>query len=284
MGQFFDSIPPNLVAWIQNQHLFWVASAPLDANGHVNVSPKGTYDCFHVVGPNKVWYEDLTGSGNETISHMRENGRMTIMFNAFEGPPRIVRLFGKGTIHEYGTPEYDELIPEGKRKPGSRAAIVLDIHKVGSSCGYTVPYYEFKGDRSALLEYLDKCEKSDQAFEATGTEVSTNKAPGVSDDRGERAEKGLRAYWLQNNVLSMDGLPGITTAPYAKPTPRSTWKLEGKPEMGKYDNVTSDTSTEVHKRTIIGDHETKLVAAFSLGVLVTMLSIKLSTRLSSLIV
>lgn len=210
----------------------------------------------------------------------------------------------EGTIHEYGTAEYEELIPESRRKPGSRAAIVLDIHKVGSvsaissrrppctshsdltkrqSCGYTVPYYEFKGDRTVLLEYLDKLEKSDQAFEATGTEVSTNRDSSVSD-REERAEKGLRAYWLKNNVKSMDGLPGVTSAPYAKPTPQSTWKLTGKPETGKYDNEAASTTSVVRGKAMVGSQDAKLVAAFSLGVLVTMLSIRLSNRLSSLIV
>lgn len=113
MGKFFDEIPEFLVSWIQKQQVFYVASAPLDANGHVNVSTKGCDGAFHIVNARKVWYEDLTGSGMpsiavayrlilstvlgvETISHLRENGRITILFNAFEGPPRIVRLFGKG--------------------------------------------------------------------------------------------------------------------------------------------------------------------------------------------
>ncbi len=259
--------------------------------------------------------------GIETISHMRENGRMTIMFNAFIGPPRIVRLFGKGasssilkinalefnidqstegTIHEYGTPEYEALIPMSKRKPGSRAAIVLDIHKVGSvrsdwrslflslltcniqSCGYTVPYYDFKGDRTVLLEHMDKLENNDQAFEATGaSDDSAMKDAGTSE--AERAEKGLRAYWLKKNVKSIDGLPGITSAPYAKPTPQSTWKLGGESEIGKYDDESAGIVPVFHGKASVGNQDAKLVAAFSFGVLITMLSIKLSTRVSSLI-
>jgi hypothetical protein len=113
MIQYFKSIPQNHIAWINTQQIFWIATAPLAPDGHVNVSPKGVSGTFHVMNPNKVWYEDLTGSGTlfriyictmsswvregvETISHLRENGRITVMFNAFEGPPRILRLWGKG--------------------------------------------------------------------------------------------------------------------------------------------------------------------------------------------
>ena len=98
MGKFYESIPPELVPWMLKQEMFWVATAPLSPEAHVNVSPKGVRDSFHYVSPTRVWYQDLTGSGVETISHLRENGRITLMFNAFEGPPRIVRLFGIGTF------------------------------------------------------------------------------------------------------------------------------------------------------------------------------------------
>ena len=98
MVVFYDTIPPNILKWIEEQQMFWVATAPLSPEAHVNVSPKGVRDSFHYVSPTRVWYQDLTGSGVETISHLRENGRITLMFNAFEGPPRIVRLFGIGTL------------------------------------------------------------------------------------------------------------------------------------------------------------------------------------------
>ncbi|KDQ23187.1 hypothetical protein PLEOSDRAFT_1024841, partial [Pleurotus ostreatus PC15] len=152
MGQFFEEIPENLITWILKQQMFWVSTAPLKSDGHVNVSPKGLEGSFHVVDSRRVWYEDLTGSGNETIAHLRENGRITILFNAFEGLPRIARLFGKGTVYEYGTPEYEELLPPSVRKPGSRAVIMVDVYKVGTSCGYAVPYYDFKGHRSKLVD------------------------------------------------------------------------------------------------------------------------------------
>lgn len=115
MGQFYNEIPESLIPWIQTQHMFWVASAPLDGNGHVNISPKGFEGTFHILDSHTVWYEDLTGSStfdqpepmyaadrnrhllaSETVSHLRENGRITLLFSAFQGPPRIARLYGRG--------------------------------------------------------------------------------------------------------------------------------------------------------------------------------------------
>ncbi|KZT24398.1 hypothetical protein NEOLEDRAFT_1148755 [Neolentinus lepideus HHB14362 ss-1] len=184
----------DLIEWIQKQHMFIVATAPLTADGHVNVSAKGLAGTFHVEDPNKVWYEDLSGSGSETIAHIRENGRITIYFNAFEGPPRICRLWGRGTVHEFGTPEYDFYLPSGKRAPGSRAVIVADIYKVGTSCGYAVPFYEFKGHRDTLLNFFNEKEKKDLGAD------------------GHDADNGLKAYWRKNNVRSLDGLPGLQSA------------------------------------------------------------------------
>ncbi|KAI0770945.1 hypothetical protein BD413DRAFT_71019 [Trametes elegans] len=184
MGKFFESIPPEYIPWILKQEVFWVATAPLSPEAHVNVSPKGVRDSFHVISPTRVWYQDLSGSGVETISHLRENGRITLLFSAFEGPPRIVRLFGTGTVHEFGTAEYDAFIPPEQRRPGSRAAIVIDIHKVGSSCGYAVPYYEFKGHRQVLLDFFSNTERGDR----------------------------MQAYWKLKNAQSIDGLPGLTEA------------------------------------------------------------------------
>lgn len=171
MGQTYAEIPDYLIDWLQKQHMFWVATAPLTSYGHINISPKGVAGTFHVASPTKVWYEDLSGSGMiiicylkfnnslgttpigaETIAHIRENGRVTILFNAFEGPPRIARLYGagrfpsdrlhcsvlisklpeSGSYHEFGTPEYNKLLPPGTRQPGSRAVIIVDIWKVGT--------------------------------------------------------------------------------------------------------------------------------------------------------
>ncbi|KAH9891317.1 hypothetical protein C8Q73DRAFT_119795 [Cubamyces lactineus] len=194
MVKFYDHIPPDLIKWLLKQEMFCVATAPLSPDGHVNLSPKGLKGSFHIISPNRVWYQDITGSGVETISHLRENGRITLMFNAFEGAPRICRLWGIGTVHEFGTPEYETFIPPEIRRPGSRAAIVIDVHKVSTSCGYSVPYYEFKGHRQALLAYYDKRERKDR------------------EDPNLHAEKGLRAYWIEENLQSIDGLPGLAVA------------------------------------------------------------------------
>ncbi|KAH9855758.1 hypothetical protein C2E23DRAFT_723703 [Lenzites betulinus] len=217
MGKFYDSIPPELTPWLLKQEVFWVATAPLNPEGHVNVSPKGVRDSFHIVSPTRVWYQDLSGSGVETISHLRENGRVTLMFNAFEGPPRIVRLFGTGTYHEFGSPEYDALITPETRRPGSRAAIVIDVHKVGSSCGYAVPYYEFKGHRQVLLDFFAKREDADRA------------------DSNAHGEKGLKAYWEEKNMRSIDGLVGLADAPKAerKPEVREVMRRADTSESGE---------------------------------------------------
>ncbi|KAJ3724225.1 hypothetical protein DFJ43DRAFT_637875 [Lentinula guzmanii] len=213
MGQFFDEIPNFLITWLEQQQMFWTATAPLSGSGHVNLSPKCTRGTFHIVNPQKVWYEDMSGSGVETISHLKEpgNGRITVLFHAFGGPPRICRLFGTGTVHEYGTPEYNEFIPKN-RLPGSRAVIVVDVHKVGTvifgfllftnyhlltsyqSCGYAIPFYEFKSHRNQLLQWAQKKESTDNEFLEEYNEVSS---------------KGLYSYWKENNARSIDGIPGL---------------------------------------------------------------------------
>ncbi|KAG1818361.1 hypothetical protein EV424DRAFT_1323819 [Suillus variegatus] len=214
MAKYYDEIPESLIEWVRKQHMFWVASAPLGPGGHVNVSPKGTADCFHVVNSHRVWYEDLTGSGVETISHIRENGRITILFHSFEGPPRILRLYGTGTVYEYGTQEYESLIPPETRKPGSRAAIVIDVYQCLTSCGYAVPIYDFVTHRTQLLRSFDIKESHDRAT------VSTEINP-----------KGLRAYWIRQSLSSVDGLPGLLTAPDSKATYSSVFDKGPRPKL-----------------------------------------------------
>ncbi|OJA09665.1 hypothetical protein AZE42_03658 [Rhizopogon vesiculosus] len=209
MAKYYDELPEFLIEWIKKQHMFWVASAPLNPDGHVNVSPKGTADCFHVLNSRQVWYQDLTGSGVETISHIRENGRVTVMLSAFEGPPRIMRLYGIGTVYEYGTQEYESFIPPETRKPGSRAAIVIDVYKCQTTCGFAVPIYDFVSHRTQLLRMVDNVEALDRASDGTSsTEIS---------------QKGIKAYWTQKNLRSLDGLPGLLTAPDSKVTPVSVF-------------------------------------------------------------
>src|ERR687893_231773 len=122
----YDGITAELREFIERQRMFFVATAPLAAGGHVNVSPKGL-DCFRVLGARRVAYLDLTGSGNETSAHLRENGRLTLMFCAFQGPPRILRLYGTGTTALPGSPTWAELRPLFPDHPGARQIIVADV-------------------------------------------------------------------------------------------------------------------------------------------------------------
>jgi len=219
MGKFYDHIPEDLAVWMLKQPMFWVSSAPLSGDGHVNLSPKSTPDSFHMTSPNQVWYEDLTGSGIETISHLREpgNGRITILFQAMEGGPRLMRLFGKGKVHEVGTPEYEALIPSGKRKAGSRAVIVIDVFKIGTSCGFGVPKYKFEGHRSALEGWCESLEKADRTVDSTGGPLTVQRTPGGGENASVGAEDfiggGMRDWWRAQNMHSLDGLPGLSPKP-----------------------------------------------------------------------
>lgn len=169
MGQFYQTIPPNIYSWILEQKIFWVGTAPLSASGHVNISPKGgAY--FGLLDDHTFWYMDLSGSGNETISHLYEpdNGRITVMFSAFDGSPRIVRLWGHGRVLEYQSPEFHEFVKKHDVKliPGSRSIILVDVHQVGSSCGYSVPKFEFKAFRNTLNEWnAKKADKIEQGVD-----------------------------------------------------------------------------------------------------------------------
>ncbi|KAF6760430.1 hypothetical protein DFP72DRAFT_1062816 [Ephemerocybe angulata] len=233
MGETWPEIPASLIEWIKKQHMFWVASAPLSPNGHVNISPKGVAGTFHVESPTRVWYEDLSGSGAETIAHIRENGRVTILFNAFDGPPRITRLYGIGSFYELGTPEYDALLPAGTRQPGSRAIVVVDVYKVGTTCGYSVPYYSFVGHRTPLLDWAARKEAVDLASSKAGlrpppadptlapstssagilsSEISLASTSALTDRTAEPHPKGLLAWWRDRNAYSLDGLPALDLA------------------------------------------------------------------------
>lgn len=179
MGSFFDSISDELAGWIAEQRLFFVATAP-SASGHVNVSPKGL-DTFRVLAPKRVAYLDLTGSGVETIAHVRQNGRITIMFCAFDGAPGIVRLYGQGTVITSTDPGFETASGSFGRFTGTRAIIDIAVEKVGRSCGFGVPEMEVRGDRTRLLDWAER-----------------------------KGRENLPAYWLSKNGASMDGLPGLT--------------------------------------------------------------------------
>jgi hypothetical protein len=178
MAKYYDAISDDLRAWIEAQPMFFVATAPSGDDGHVNLSPKG-YDSFRVLSPHQVGYLDLTGSGNETSAHLMQNGRITFMFCAFKGEARILRLFGLGRTVLQGTPEWDALIGQFRTDyHGIRQIIVADIHTVQTSCGYAVPYMEYKRDRPTLDKYWD-----------------------------EKGADAVPKYWREKNQTSIDGLP-----------------------------------------------------------------------------
>jgi hypothetical protein len=154
MAKTYETIAPDLAEWIAAQPLFFVASAPLDGAGHVNLSPKGL-DTLRILGPQRVAYLDLTGSGNETSAHLLENGRITFMFCAFSGAPRILRLFGRGTTALPGSVLWAELAPQFTQLPGARQIIVADIHRVQTSCGFGVPLLEAQSQRDTLIRYAE---------------------------------------------------------------------------------------------------------------------------------
>ncbi|KAI8822993.1 uncharacterized protein EV422DRAFT_494512 [Fimicolochytrium jonesii] len=180
MGQTFYALTPGHLKFIAAQHMFFVATAPLSATASVNVSPKG-YDSFHVLSPTRVAYVDLTGSGVETISHARENGRITIMFIAVDGPPNILRLYGRCTVHLRGTPGFEESLPQHLQDMvAARAAIVVDVSRVTSVCGYAVPFYQFVKQRETLIDHWVR-----------------------------KGESALEPYHRLKNSKSIDGLPGL---------------------------------------------------------------------------
>lgn len=179
MGRVVDVITPELVGWIAAQPMFFVASAPLDGDGHVNLSPKG-HDTVRVLGPREVAYLDLTGSGVETIAHVRENGRVTVMWCAFSGPPRIVRVHGQGRVHVVGDPRYDDLIGAFGDFAGIRAVITVAATRISTSCGYGVPRMTVVEDRDDMSRW------------------AARKGP-----------DGVEAYWADKNARSIDDLPGL---------------------------------------------------------------------------
>ncbi|KAF8862428.1 hypothetical protein BDZ45DRAFT_554812, partial [Acephala macrosclerotiorum] len=191
MGAFYETIPASIHKWILEQKVFWIASAPLSSEGHINISPKGG-QYFGILNPTTFWYIDLTGSGVETLSHLHEpgNGRITVLFNAFEGAPQIVRLWGKGEVLEYGTRKFEGFVEENKVDAiaGTRAIVLVHIHQVGSSCGFSMPFYDFKAFRPTLNEFFEKRVASEMA--------------------GNRKD-GIERYWAFKNSQSMDGLPGM---------------------------------------------------------------------------
>jgi hypothetical protein len=177
MGKFHDSIKPAHKEFIEKQHMFFVATAPLSANGRINLSPKGL-DCFRVLSDQQVAYMDLISSGNETSAHTLENGRITIMFCSFEGAPNILRLYGKGFTVLPGSEQWNEFASHFTIYPSTRQIIVVNIDLVQTSCGFGVPLYNFVGDRDIHFEWAEK-----------------------------KGKDGLYDYVQEKNLKSLDGLP-----------------------------------------------------------------------------
>jgi hypothetical protein len=187
MGRTFDAIPDHLAVWMGEQPVWFVATAPRADDGHVNVSPKGG-DTFRVLSPTEVAYLDLTGSGAETIAHVRENGRLTIMFCSFDAKPLILRLYGQGSVVRPGEPGWDDLAPRFPDPPGTRSIIRLAVERVATSCGYAVPRMETVRPR-----------------------------PMLDDWAARKGPDALVAYRAEKNVASIDGLPALDGAPATSP-------------------------------------------------------------------
>lgn len=187
MGKCYGAIDARLTAWIEAQPVFFVATAPLAADGMVNVSPKGATGTFRVLGERAFGYVDLTGSGIETVAHLRENGRICVMFCAFEGPPKIIRLHGAGSVVLRGDPAFEAALEPfvaglavGARQAAARAVVRVDVQRISDSCGYGIPLMELRAERDVLDSW------------------AANRGP-----------DGLARYQAERNAVSLDGLPGM---------------------------------------------------------------------------
>ena len=179
MGKTYESIEPRIAEFITRQPLFFVATAPLSGDGLVNLSPKGL-DSFAILDPHTVAYLDLTGSGIETVAHLRENGRIVFMFCAFEGPPKIIRLYGRGEVLELGGPEFAKLRPRFEAFESDRSIVRVEVDRVSDSCGYGVPLFRYEGQRGQLLDWA-----------------------------GRKGPEDTARYRAEHNATSLDGLPAL---------------------------------------------------------------------------
>jgi hypothetical protein len=182
MGRTYDRLDHPLRDWMERQPLFFVATAPLSGAGHVNCSPKGNRHELVILDEDHLAYLDQTGSGVETIAHLQENGRIVVMFCAFEGPPRIVRVHGRGRVVAAGDDGFAALAERfpGGGGVGVRSIIVVEAERISDSCGYAVPLMSFEAHRSTLDEWADR-----------------------------KGRGGVEAYWADKNRTSIDDLPGI---------------------------------------------------------------------------
>jgi len=187
MGKTYEALDDKLTSFIRAQKMFFVATAPLALDGHVNVSPKG-YDCLKIINPTTIAYLDLGGSGIETLAHLRQNGRITLMFCAFAGKANIVRLYGTGTAVNFDEPGFEKALALFPNYNRARSIITINITRIADSCGFGVPIYDFQGERDQLLR-------------------ATN----------HRSEKDWKKYRYIRNPKSIDGLAGLTKPDDHKP-------------------------------------------------------------------
>ena len=175
MGKTYESLSPELQAWLKAQKIFFVATAPLAKEGHVNCSPKGG-DTFRILGEREVAYLDLTSSGIETVAHIQENRRIVIMFCAFDGPPKVVRLHGRAEVVYPSHRDFPQLLARFPGNPGARGIIRVALTRIGDSCGYAVPLMKFEGERDVLDRWA-----------------------------AQKGPDGLQEYRRQKNRVSLDG-------------------------------------------------------------------------------
>ena len=179
MGKEYTEIDERIQKWMARQHMFFVSTAPSSSDGLINCSPKGL-DSLRVLGPHALAYVDTGGSGIETVAHLKDNGRITLMMCAFEGPPKIFRFYGRGIAVEPHHDEFDELLAQFPDMPAARNIIRIDVERIIDSCGYGVPLYEFQSHRDSLPNYFSK-----------------------------QSDEDIQAYRRKRNTESLEGLPGL---------------------------------------------------------------------------
>ena len=214
MGKVYDAIDGRLPAFLLAQKVFFVATAPSGADGQVNLSPKGLTGCFAILGGRRVAYLDFTGSGAETIAHLRENGRIALMFCAFEGPPKIVRLHGRGRVVRPGDDDFAELFaafPDAPDTHGLRSIIDVAVTRISDSCGYAVPLMAYQGDRDLLQQsHSRKSAEELAAYRQTRNAVSVDGLPALTEGGGGRDK---RAGQIAASGRSMPSTPASRRTP-----------------------------------------------------------------------
>jgi hypothetical protein len=200
MATVFERLDEHQREWIAARELFFVGTAPLAADGRVNVSPKGPMGTFRVLDDHTVAYLDMVGSGAETVAHLRENGRIVVMFCAFDGPPRILRLHGRGEVVVAEDPRFEELYARADFdaphdiEAARRAVILVEVERIADACGYGVPLMSYEGERVHAEKWAEK------KLRVGG-------------------ESGIADYMAEKNVESIDGLPAFDSGERVTPSP-----------------------------------------------------------------